>query len=238
MLRSRSALALRPADIQTPQNRAPYSGPMIVTKHEHACLVLQKEGAALVIDPGIFTSPFEVENLVAIVITHEHADHVTAEHLDRLLASAPGIPLYGPAGVTAALPGYPWRTVRAAETATVAPFALRFTGGTHAIIHSSIPVIDNLGVVVNDQLYYPGDSFTVLDGPIDTLAVPASAPWLKIGEVMDFVAASQARRAFPVHEMVNSVAGRSQANERIQSVQADKGGSFQVLAPGESLDLG
>jgi len=211
---------------------------MIVTKREHACLVLQKEGTALVIDPGVFTAPFDVENLVAIVITHEHADHVTAEHLDRLLAAAPDIPLYAPAGVAAAMPGYRWHTVSAGETRAITPFALRFTGGVHATIHSSIPAIDNLGVVVNDQLYYPGDSFTVLDEPIDTLAVPASAPWLKIGEVMDFVAASQARRAFPVHEMVSSEAGRSMANGRIESVQLKNGGLFQVLAPGESLDLG
>ena len=215
-----------------------YSGPMIVTKREHACLVIDHEGATLVIDPGVFTAPFTVENLVAVVITHEHPDHVTPEHLDRLLAVAPGIPLYAPAGVAASLPGYPWNTVQAGETASPEPFALRFTGGTHAIIHSSIPVIDNLGVIVNDQLYYPGDSFTVLDEPIDALAVPASAPWLKIGEVMDFVAASQARRAFPVHEMVSSEAGRSMANGRIEHVQGLHGGSFQVLAPGESLDLG
>ncbi len=214
-----------------------YSVPMIITKREHACLVLENGGGSLVIDPGVFTAPFEVENLVAVVITHEHPDHVTAEHLDRLTAAAPGIPLYAPSGVADALPGYHWHTVSAGEIRTVTPFSLRFTGGEHATIHSSIPTIDNVGVVVNDQLYYPGDSFAVLDGPIDTLAVPASAPWLKVGEVMDFVAAIGARRAFPTHETINSEAGQSMMNGRIEGVQAQHGGTYTVLAPGDSLDL-
>ena len=33
--------------------------------------------------------------------------------------------------------------------------------GEHAVIHSSIPVIDNVGVLVNDTVYYPGDSLFV-----------------------------------------------------------------------------
>ncbi|WAB81751.1 MBL fold metallo-hydrolase [Microcella daejeonensis] len=211
---------------------------MIVTKREHACLVLQNEGSTLVIDPGVFTAPFEVENLVAIVITHEHPDHVTAEHLDRLLAAAPGTLLYAPAGVAAAMPGYLWHTVSAGELRTVPGFSLRFTGGEHATIHSSIAPIDNVGVMVNDQLYYPGDSFADPDAPVHTLAVPASAPWLKVGEVMDFVGAVKPHQAFPTHELVNSEAGQAMTNGRIESVQAQHGGSFVALAPGESLDLG
>ena len=94
---------------------------MILTKREHACLVIEHEGASLVIDPGSFTAPFTAENLAAIVVTHEHADHVATEHLDRLLAAAPGaVELFAPAGVAAEHPGYDWTIVVAGDVRAAA----------------------------------------------------------------------------------------------------------------------
>ena len=211
---------------------------MIVTKREHACLSIEHEGASLVIDPGSFTEAFTVENLLGVVVTHEHADHVTPEHLHRLLDSATGVELFAPAGVAAAHPGFAWQIVSAGDARTAGPFALAFSGGRHAEIHRSIPVIDNLGVLVNGLLYYPGDSFTVPSGSVDVLAVPASAPWLKIGEVMDYVDAVKPRRAFATHDMINSEAGNRLAAARIAHVAELHGGEFVALRPGDTLVVG
>ena len=210
---------------------------MILTKREHACLVLERDSASLVIDPGSFTAPFDAPGLVAVVVTHEHPDHATPEHLDRLLASAEGVELFAPAGVAAALPGYAWQIVVAGDARSAGPFSLAFSGGRHAVIHASIPVVDNLGVMVDDTLYYPGDSFTDPGVPVDVLAVPASAPWLKIGEVMDYLDAVRPRRAFPTHERVNSDAGNAMANGRIRNVVESHGGAFFPLVAGDALEL-
>jgi len=117
------------------------------------------------------------------------------------------------------------------------PFALAFSGSHHATIHRSIPIVDNVGVFVNETLYYPGDSFTVPSGDVPVLAVPASAPWLKIGEVMDYLDTVKPRHAFPTHECVNSDAGNAMANARITSVVEAHGGRVTVLQPGEELEL-
>jgi L-ascorbate metabolism protein UlaG (beta-lactamase superfamily) len=211
---------------------------MILTKREHACLVIEHEGASLVIDPGSFTAPFAADNLAAIVVTHEHADHVTPEHLDRLLAQAPGaVELFAPAGVAAAHPDRPWTIVDAGDVRSAGPFALAFSGGRHATIHRSIPIVDNVGVFVNETLYYPGDSYTVPERSVDVLAVPSSAPWLKIGEVMDYLDAVRPRHSFPTHERVNSAAGQAMANARIQHVTELHGGVFVPLEAGELLEL-
>ncbi len=227
--------------LPSPARNAEYSVPMIVTKREHACLVIEHEGSILVIDPGSFTAPFAVENLAAIVVTHEHGDHVTPDHLDRLLEGR-SVPLFAPAGVAAAHPAYPWQVVEAGDRRTAGPFTLDFSGGRHAVIHRSIPVIDNVGVMVNDTLYYPGDSFTVPErpagaGPVPVLAVPASAPWLKIAEVMDYVEAVRPLRSFPTHERVNSDAGNAMANARIQLVTEQHGGTFVPLVAGDTLTI-
>jgi L-ascorbate metabolism protein UlaG (beta-lactamase superfamily) len=211
---------------------------MNITKREHACLVVEQSGATLVIDPGYFTAPFTEPDLVAIVVTHEHPDHITRDNLDQLLAGARGpVELFAPAGVAAAHPDYHWQVVDGGDVRAAGPFALVFSGGHHATIHRSIPIVDNVGVFINETLYYPGDSFTVPEGDVPVLAVPSSAPWLKIGEVMDYLDAVKPRHAFPTHERVNSDSGNVMANARITSVVESHGGRVTVLAPGETLEL-
>jgi L-ascorbate metabolism protein UlaG (beta-lactamase superfamily) len=211
---------------------------MKLTKYEHAALVLEKSGETLVVDPGTFTMPLtEVRNVVAVVITHEHPDHWTPEQLDRILAMSPDAKIFGPQGVALAAPAYTVTVVADGDEITVGAFDLKFFGSRHAVIHSSIPGIDNVGVMVDDTLFYPGDSFTVPPVAVDTLAVPAGAPWLKIGEVIDYVTEVKPRRSFPTHEMVLSVIGKNMANDRIATATKAGGGEFFALEPGNTLDL-
>lgn len=212
---------------------------MKLTKLEHAALVLEASGQKLFIDPGSFTTALtETANAAAIVITHEHPDHWTPEQLNRVIAMNPGVPIYGPAGVAAAAGEIPVTVVAEGDTVEAGPFTLRFFGEKHAVIHSSIPVIDNVGVLVNDELFYPGDAFTIPEGvTVKTLAVPAGAPWLKISEVIDYVLAVKPVRSFPTHEMGLSRSGKDLAASRIKSATEQNGGTFFPLEPHESLDL-
>lgn len=212
---------------------------MKVTKHEHSCLIVEVDGANLVVDPGSFTTLLlGVSDVVAIVITHEHADHWTSEQLRLLLDRSPDARIIGPAGVASAASEFTVETVAAGDTVEVGPFTLRFFGGEHAVIHRSIPIVDNLGVLINEELYYAGDSYTVPEGvQVGTLAVPTGAPWLKIGDVMDFVTEVAPRRSFPVHEMVLSAVGKSMSNARVKLVTEAGGGEFFALEPGESMEL-
>lgn len=212
---------------------------MRLTKLEHAALILEQNGDRLYIDPGSFTTAItESAGTVAIVITHEHADHWTPEQLKRIVDANPGVRIFGPAGVVAAAADFPVELVTAGETVEVGAFTLRFFGGRHAVIHSSIPVVDNVGVLVNDTLYYAGDSFTIPEGvAVDTLAAPAGAPWMKVAEVIDYVLAVAPKHAFPTHEMVLSRAGKDMSNARLTWAVEQGGGEFHALEPGDSLDL-
>lgn len=212
---------------------------MKVTKFEHSCLVVDQSNDTLIIDPGSFTMPLNhVRKVVAIVITHEHPDHWTPEQLRRILDVNSDAVIFGPAGVAAAAADFDITVVAAGDVHEVGEFTLRFFGGRHAEIHRSIPIIDNVGVLVNDELYYAGDSFHIPEGiDIPTLAVPAGAPWLKISEVIDYVTAIAPKRSFPVHEMVLSVAGKAMANDRIKAATELGGGSFFALDPGQTIDL-
>jgi L-ascorbate metabolism protein UlaG (beta-lactamase superfamily) len=212
---------------------------MKLTKYEHACLVIEKAGSVLVVDPGSFTMPLsDLDDVVGIVITHEHADHWTPEQLARLLDRNPEVRIIGPSGVAAAATEVTVEVVSAGDEIEVGPFTLKFFGEQHAVIHESIPVIDNLGVLVEESLYYGGDSYTVPEGiEVDTLAAPAGAPWLKVGEVMDYVLEVKPKRVFPVHEATLSQIGRNMVNGRLEWAAQQGGGELFVLEAGESSEI-
>ena len=193
----------------------------------------------LVIDPGSMTTALVgLKNVVAVVITHSTP---TIGLLNSCIASwrTTAVPaIFGPPGVAAAASGFDVTVVKDGDEVEAGSFTLRFFGEKHAVIHASLPVVDNVGVLVNGQLYYAGDSFTIPEGvEVDTVAVPAGAPWMKIGEAMDYVLALKPRRAFPTHEMVLSVAGKGLSNQRLKEVTEVNGGEYFPLEPNQSLDL-
>ncbi|QEO15690.1 MBL fold metallo-hydrolase [Agromyces intestinalis] len=213
---------------------------MRLTKHEHAALEIVENGQRLFIDPGAFTTPItEAAATVAVVITHEHNDHWTPEQLRRILEQSPGARLFGPEGVVraAAVEGVEVQRVDPGDEVEVGPYRLRFFGGSHAVIHPSIPVVDNVGVLVNDSLYYAGDSFVAPGVPVEVLAAPAAAPWMKISEAMDYVIAVSPRRAFPTHEMLLARAGKDLSNARLRWATEQGGGEYVALEPGDTLDI-
>ena len=94
------------------------------------------------------------------------------------------------------------------------------------------------GVLVDDELYYPGDSYTVPEGvEVGTLAAPIGAPWLKVGEAMDFVLAVKPKRAFFAHELTLSVGGKQMHADRLKWATEQSGGAWMPLEVGDSLDL-
>ncbi|MGN6409528.1 MAG: MBL fold metallo-hydrolase [Curtobacterium sp.] len=209
---------------------------MEVTKLEHTCQVLTEGGARLVIDPGGFTRPVDATGVVAVVVTHEHPDHVTPEQVRRILDANPGAVVIGPAGVARALAGSDVDVVTAGDRRTVGPFDLSFHGTRHNVIHSSVPIVDNTGVLVNGRLFHPGDSYTVPEVRVEVLAAPVGAPWLKVSEMMDYVLAVAPRLAYPVHEATLSDVGYGMHTGRLREA-VEPSGSLVVLRPGESLTI-
>lgn len=203
---------------------------MELTKYEHACFTLEKDNQLLVVDPGGFSSDFLApENVIGVIITHEHGDHLDHEQLAAIIDKNPGAVILGPEAVTSKIEVFETKLVSPGDTLNVGPFALEFFGGQHAIIHPSIPVIANISVLINDLLYYPGDSFVVPDKPVDTLALPISAPWLKISEVMDFLKAVHPRLVFPTHDAILSDIGKEITDARLGATAKEQDILYQRL---------
>jgi L-ascorbate metabolism protein UlaG (beta-lactamase superfamily) len=212
---------------------------MRITKLEHAALILEEAGRRLVVDPGGLTNPIlGLTDVDAVVITHEHPDHWNADQLQRIKDSSPGVAIYGPSGVVRAAADAGITTVSPGETVEVASWTLRFFGGNHAVIHPTIPIVENVGVLVNERFYYPGDSFYVPIGvQVDTLAAPAGAPWMKVSEGMDYITQVAPKRAFGTHDGVLSAAGAGLVHDRFKAVTEAKGGVYFAMKAGEFIEV-
>lgn len=203
---------------------------MKLTKYNHACVTLEKDGQILVIDPGVFSTDFiPPVGIVGIVITHEHSDHFDSELIAACIDKNPDAVIIGPESVVSKIEAFTTKSATAGDTLAIGVFNLEFFGGEHAQIHRTIPIIPNLGVMVDSIFYYSGDSFTLPQKPVDTLAVPAGAPWLKIGEAMDYLSAVKPRLAFPTHDAVLSDAGKTFADRLLGSAAERYGIEYRRL---------
>lgn len=218
---------------------------MKLTKYSHACVRLEKDGKVLVLDPGTYSESRQaLEGAHAVLITHEHPDHVDVPVVAAALSENDSLQLHAPAGVAARLreeaPAAGSR-IHAAEPGSdfrAAGFDVRTFGGQHALIHPQIPIVANVGYLIDSNVYHPGDSFIIPDGvSVGTLLVPIHAPWSKIGEVVDFVVGVRAPKAYPVHDALLNETGLGLVEGHVKRIGAKYGTEYVHLASGESVEV-
>ena len=185
---------------------------MELTKHAHACVTLVKGSGRLLIDPGTFT-PNAAELITQtsnVLITHEHFDHFDEAALAAALEARPDLKVYGPASVVDRWRARPGQIVAVADgdRFTIDGFTVDVFGDEHARIHHDIPLVANVGYVVDATLYHPGDAYHVPPVSIDTLLLPTSGPWTKVGEAVDYVRAVGPRQLVQIHEVMLSEIGQ------------------------------
>ncbi|SCL18878.1 L-ascorbate metabolism protein UlaG, beta-lactamase superfamily [Micromonospora rhizosphaerae] len=210
---------------------------MQVTKYAHSCLRVQHDGGVLVIDPGGYSEPEALDGADAVLITHQHPDHVNAEALARALERRP-FTINGPASLAGVLgdAGEALTVVGPGESFTAAGVPVRAYGGQHAVIHPDIPVIENLGYLINDVVYHPGDSLVVPEDvqQVDTLFAPIHAPWSKFSEVVDFIRAVAPRRAYALHDGLLNSNGFAVLDRQYTALSNTE---YQRLEPGTRFDV-
>ncbi|MET8005054.1 MBL fold metallo-hydrolase [Nonomuraea glycinis] len=210
---------------------------MKLTKYGHACVRLEKNGRALVVDPGVFTADPVLDGADAVLITHEHSDHLD---IDRLAAASPGLEVFTCEGVAAQLTDLPVRVevVEFGDSFQAAGFSVKVFGEWHAKNHPDVPIVPNIGFLVDDAIFYPGDALTVPDVEVDTLLLPTNAPWLKLMEMIDYVRAVRPGRAFSTHDGLLNEYGLSLVDNYLRLEAQKQGADMRRLATGESITLG
>ena len=228
---------------------AVYNEPIGMTlwKRGHACVELEVGGRRIVIDPGAFT-PGVVELLAGAdvaLITHDHFDHFDADAVTAALAANPGLHLYGPPNVTEPFAGTASAgdgrvtTVVGGESFEVPGSDIRIevVGGEHAAIHPAIGVPRNVGYVVGERVYHPGDAYRAPGRPVHTLLVPVSGPWVKLGDAIEFIEEVAPTQTVQIHDMMLSEVGIGSA-AMFLGEKGPAGVPMRVLETAQSLEIG
>lgn len=203
----------------------------------HSCLLVEIAGRRLLVDPGGFSGAAVrgldaevLSGLDAVLITHQHPDHLDRALLEEVLGRAEGAEVIAepetaallaePAGGAAAVPAQRLLALAAGDVhelpAAPGEPAVRIeaVGGRHAIIHPDIPGVGNSGLVLSagdgPRLGITGDSLEPVPPfqGIDVLAFAVVAPWSKMAETIDFLRAVRPALALPVHDGIASDVGR------------------------------
>ena len=210
---------------------------MKITKYEHACLDITEGNTRIIIDPGAFSESIaDLGGISAVVVTHVHGDHFDSEKLQKIISQNPNAKIFTTQEVVDKF-SQNTKTVKNGETVDVNGIVLEFFGEQHAEIDPKTPLNQNIGVSVNQKLYYPGDSFTECNKQFDILAVPASAPWLRVGQTIPLIENSKCNQVFPIHNALLSDIGDSITNTLLQKFSERSGKSFTYLKPGESTEI-
>jgi L-ascorbate metabolism protein UlaG (beta-lactamase superfamily) len=179
---------------------------MQITRHGHAAVLVQASGARVLVDPGIFSpdETFALDGLDAIVVTHQHADHLDQSRLAGLLERNPDAVLLCDPETASLVETGDWTANADGLETAVAGVTIRGVGAVHAEILPAIPRIANVGVLVTaaDEpvLFHPGDTYEYVPEGVDVLALPLSAPWAKSSETVAFVQRVSPTTFFPVHD--------------------------------------
>jgi len=219
---------------------------MYITKFGHSCLLVEEKGSRILIDPGSYsTMQNDVRDVDAILITHEHQDHMDMRSLKTVLENNPEAKILTNEGAGKMLvrEGIAYQKIQDGQSITVKDVLIEAFGRDHALIHSTIPVIRNTGFFIANRFFHPGDAFVYpytreapdmfvkdagatygrtiahmpladyntqdnpllhakvgLPKPIEILALPINAPWMRIAEAMDYAIELKPRMCIPVHD--------------------------------------
>src|SRR3954452_12003839 len=213
---------------------------MRITKFGHACVRVEHDGHVVVVDPGAFTEREAVEGATAVLITHQHADHLHVPHL-----AATDAPVWTIAAVAEQVAEED-RAV-AERVQVVSPgqqvdvgLPVTAVGELHAVIHEDLPRFRNSGFVIDaggTRIYHPGDSFTPAGGPLDLLLLPIHAPWSKISEVIGFARSVGAGRSVAVHDGLLNDTGLQVVNRNLSMLLDEQGHPYARVQPGDDITL-
>ncbi|MCZ2827347.1 MBL fold metallo-hydrolase [Modestobacter sp. VKM Ac-2986] len=221
--------------MQTPPH--PLEVPVQLTKHGHACVVLSADDRRLVVDPGAFTADDAWAGASALLVTHEHADHLVPAKVRAALDADPALEVWTNTSVAEQLDHARVHAVGHGDTVTAAGFEVSVHGEWHAVIHPDLPRVRNVGFLVEGQVFHPGDALTVPEVAVPTLLLPAHAPWSRTGELIDYLREVRAERALAVHDGLLNDTGLGLLAGLFGERGPGQPTPYERLSPGESVDV-
>ena len=166
-------------------------------------MVLEINGKRIMTDPSNSDyggDSISETGLSAILITHEHGDHLHIETLKEVLKNNPEAIVISNISVGKLLTeaGIAFTKVDG-EDYMLYDILIKGFGDKHAQIYEDYGQVQNTGYMIN-EFCYPGDSFNMPPSKVDILALPVLGPWMKMKDAIDYTKELKPRIVFAVHD--------------------------------------
>lgn len=181
-----------------------------ITLLGHSAVEIERDGRALVIDPGTMSDLGALAEAEAVLVSHGHPDHLVAEALGGIAAH-----VWAPEDVVdpllaAGIEAERIHAVAPGDGFAAAGFEVRVLGGEHAEVFPGLPRPRNNAYLIAGEILHTGDSHPVVEDPaaVRALLLPVAAPWLKLAESIAYAQGFDRATAYPIHDGILSDAGK------------------------------
>lgn len=174
-----------------------------IKKIYHNCIIIDINGVKILTDPGVLSSRQDIEkNIDIVLISHKHQDHFNPESVKNIVKNNPEAVVLTNKQVGDELIkiGVGFTEIYGGKYFVIKGVPIEGVGSEHANIYKSVPKVENTGFFIADMIFYPGDSFTNPGKQVEVLALPISAPWLKLSEALDYALEIRPKNVFQVHD--------------------------------------
>lgn len=213
---------------------------MKIKKLGHCCFVVEVAGKRVLTDPGSYSTLQNTEtNIDLVVITHEHPDHLHIDSVRELLKNNPNIKIITNTSVGKLLAeaGINFEILEDGNSGEYGDVYLEAHGKLHTEIYQEFGMVENTGYFIGHDLFYPGDSFTNPNKPIDVLALPVAGPWMKIKDAINYALELKPRISFAVHDGMIEIDKPGPIYRLPENVLPKNGILFKKLELGEEQEL-
>lgn len=207
---------------------------MRITKYIQSCLLVETNDRVALFDPGVMSAAaLDISRLTRVddlIITHQHADHMSLDLVKQVVAAFPDVHITAPADVVAML---------SAEgiAASDQPAAhIKFFSAPHESVEPLFPLPDEIGVHYADSMSHPGDSHS-FNETMPVLALPMTGPWGTNVRAFNLALELKPKFIVPIHDWHWRDEARQQTYDMFENKLAEHGITFLKAETGVALEI-
>lgn len=174
---------------------------MKITKYPQSCLLLEKDGSRILIDPGNFVaSKYVAEDFLpldGVLVTHEHPDHADIGLLGALADA--GLTIVTNESTASVLGDMSTQVVQDGEEMEMGGFNVKVHELPHCLMVDGSKGPQNTGFIFDGKFFHPGDGVYTTGVKVGAAAVPIAGPDVSPHDAYVFIESVEAKLVIPVH---------------------------------------